>query len=110
MNEDKNRIAKEYNKLLIEYSNAYAYCNNNKDYLISERIIDGIRNSIAHGNYYIKNNIDIYNSIIVFEDIYNNQLTFKCNIKMCDFINFLDSNANIVFDFIENNKIKKLVK
>lgn len=110
MNDDKNRITNEYNKLLIEYSNAYAYCNNNKDYLISERIIDGIRNSIAHGNYYIKNNINIYNSIIVFEDIYNNQLTFKCNIKMCDFINFLDSNANIVFDFIENNKIKKLAK
>lgn len=100
MNDDKNRITNEYNKLLIEYSNAYAYCNNNKDYLISEHIIDGIRNSIAHGNYYIKNNINIYNSIIVFEDIYNNQLNFKCNIKMCDFINFLDSNANIVFDFI----------
>ena len=87
MNDDKNRITNENNKLLIEYSNAYAYCNNNKDYLISERIIDGIRNSIAHGNYYIKKKINIYNSIIVFENIYNNQLTFKCNIKICDFMN-----------------------
>lgn len=110
MNDDKNRITKEYNKLLVEYNDTYNYCNNNKDYLINERIIDGIRNSIAHGNYYVKNNIDINNSIIVFEDIYNNQLTFKCSIKICDFIEFLDNCINIVLDFIKDNKVKKLVK
>lgn len=110
MNDDKNRITKEYNKLLVEYNDTYNYCNNNKDYLINERIIDGIRNSIAHGNYYVKNNIDINNSIIVFEDIYNNQLTFKCSIKICDFIEFLDNCINIVLDFIKDNKVKKLLK
>lgn len=109
----KIEVKELYNNLLNEYKNANDYFNNNIDYLTNERIIDGIRNSIAHGNYYLKYNIDIYNSIIVFEDIYEDKLTFKCSIKINDFIKFLSDNAPIICNFlnnINNNKTKKLTK
>lgn len=102
-----------YNNLLNEYKNANDYFKNNIDYLTNERMIDGIRNSIAHGNYYLKYNIDMNNSIIVFEDIYEGKLTFKCSIKINDFIKFLSDNSPIICNFlnnINNNKTKKLTK
>ena len=99
-----------YDNLLNEYKNANDYFNNNIDYLTNERIIDGIRNSIAHGNYYLKYNIDMNNSIIVFEDIYEGKLTFKCSIKINDFIKFLSDNSPIICNFLNNHKIKKLTK
>ena len=110
LNNKKIEITNEYNNLLEEYNNANNYYNANIDYLRNERIIDGIRNSIAHGNYYIKNNIDIVNSIIVFEDIYEGNLTFKCSVKINDFMEFLDKGYHVINDFISNKKTKTLTK
>lgn len=106
----KIEVKEMYDNLLNEYKNANDYFNNNIDYLTNERIIDGIRNSIAHGNYYLKYNIDMNNSIIVFEDIYEGKLTFKCSIKINDFIKFLSDNSPIICNFLNNHKIKKLTK
>lgn len=110
LNNKKIEITNEYNNLLEEYNNANNYYNDNINYLRNERIIDGIRNSISHGNYYIKNYIDIVNSIIVFEDIYEGNLTFKCSVKINDFMEFLDKSYNVISDFIENKKTKTLTK
>ncbi len=110
LNNKKIEITNEYNNLLEEYNNANNYYNANINYLRNERIIDGIRNSISHGNYYIKNNIDIVNSIIVFEDIYEGNLTFKCSVKINNFMEFLDKSYNVISDFIENKKTKTLTK
>lgn len=106
----KIEVKELYNNLLNEYKSANDYFTNNIDYLTNERIIDGIRNSIAHGNYYLKYNIDMNNSIIVFEDVYEGKLTFKCSIKINDFIKFLSDNSPIICNFLNNNKTKKLTK
>lgn len=106
----KIEVKELYNNLLNEYKNANDYFTNNIDYLTNERIIDGIRNSIAHGNYYIISNTDMNNSIIVFEDIYEGKLTFKCSIKINDFIKFLSDNSPIICNFLNNHKTKKLTK
>lgn len=109
----KIEVKEMYNNLLNEYKSANDYFNNNIDYLTNERIIDGIRNSIAHGNYYIISKTDLNNSIIVFEDVYEGKLTFKCSIKINDFIKFLSDNSPIICNFlnnINNNKTKKLTK
>ena len=106
----KIEVKELYNNLLNEYKSANDYFTNNIDYLTNERIIDGIRNSIAHGNYYLKYNIDMNNSIIVFEDIYEGKLTFKCSIKINDFIKFLSDNSPIICNFLNNHKTKKLTK
>ncbi len=102
-------LENKYSNLVEEYNNANKYIKDNNVYLVNERIIDGIRNSIAHGNYYIEYNVDINNSIIVFEDIYNGVLGFKCSVKIIDFISFLNSNSSIIFNFIYN-KVKVLNK
>ena len=109
----KIEVKELYNNLLNEYKSANDYFTNNIDYLTNERIIDGIRNSIAHGNYYIISKTDLNNSIIVFEDVYEGKLTFKCSIKINDFIKFLSDNSLIICNFlnnINNNKTKKLTK
>lgn len=106
----KIEVKELYNNLLNEYKSANDYFNNNIDYLTNERIIDGIRNSIAHGNYYIISKTDLNNSIIVFEDVYEGKLTFKCSIKINDFIKFLSDNSPIICNFLTNHKTKKLTK
>lgn len=109
--ESKKLEVKElYNNLLKEYKDVNDYFTNNIDYLTNERIIDGIRNSIAHGNYYVISKTDLNNSIIVFEDIYEGKLTFKCSIKINDFIKFLGNNSPIICNFLNNHKTKKLTK
>lgn len=110
LNNRKIKVNNEYNNLLEEYNDANNYYNNNIDYLRNERIIDGIRKSIAHGNYYVKNNVDMVNSIIVFEDIYEGNLTFKCSVKINDFMEFLDKGYHVISNFIEKNKTKTLTK
>lgn len=109
LNNKKTEISNEYNSLVEKYNEANDYYNSNLDYLRNERVIDGIRNSIAHGNYYIKYNVDINNSIIVFEDIFEGNLTLKCNIKIADFIAFLSISAIVINRFLNSN-IKKLSK
>lgn len=106
----KIEVKELYNNLLNEYKSANDYFNNNIDYLTNERIIGGIRNSIAHGNYYIISKTDLNNSIIVFEDVYEGKLTFKCSIKINDFIKFLSVNSPIICNFLNNHKTKKLTK
>lgn len=106
----KIEVKELYNNLLNEYKSANDYFTNNIDYLTNERIIDGIRNSIAHGNYYIISKTDLNNSIIVFEDVYEGKLTFKCSIKINDFIKFLSDNSPIICNFLNNHKTKKLTK
>ena len=87
-------------KIFIEY------CKNNSNYLRNECIIEGIRNSISHGNYRVKAESSLEECKIIFEDIYEGELTFKAQIKLLDFITLLVNNHNIISDFVEYNKIK----
>ena len=84
------------------------YCKNNSDYLRNECIIEGIRNSISHGNYRVKAESSLEDCKIIFEDIYEGELTFKAQIKLLDFITLLVNNHNIISNFVDNKKNKKL--
>ena len=83
------------------------YCKNNSDYLRNECIIEGIRNSISHGNYRVKAESSLEECKIIFEDIYEGELTFKAQIKLLDFITLLVNNHNIISNFVDD-KSKKL--
>lgn len=83
------------------------YCKNNSDYLRNECIIEGIRNSISHGNYRVKAESSLEECKIIFEDIYEGELTFKAQIKLLDFITLLVNNHNIISNFVDD-KNKKL--
>ena len=83
------------------------YCKNNSDYLRNECIIEGIRNSISHGNYRVKAESSLEECKIIFEDIYEGKLTFKAQIKLLDFITLLVNNHNIISNFVDD-KNKKL--
>ena len=84
------------------------YCKNNSDYLRNECIIEGIRNSISHGNYKVIAESSLEECKIIFEDIYEGELTFKAQIKVLDFINLLVNNHNIISNFVDDKKNKKL--
>ena len=94
----------EINNKIIWFEN---YMKNNTEYLKNKYIIEGIRNSIAHGNYRIEIGTNMENSMLVFEDIYDNKLTFKSKITLDNFAKFCLINADIVFNKEMNKKYKK---
>lgn len=106
----RNKIKEEYDNLLNEYNECNKYFDDNINHFTNERIIDGIRNSIAHGNYYVKSNIDTDNSFVVFEDIYEGELTFKCDVRVKDFEKMMFDNAKIIYNYINSDKVKVLTK
>ena len=50
------------------------------------------------------------NSMLVFEDIYDNKLTFKSKITLDNFAKFCLINADIVFNKEMNKKYKNIKK
>ena len=108
---DKNNIANEISSLYNNLISIESYNSSNYDYLRNEAIINGIRNSIAHGDYRVIFNNNISDTLIIFENIYNNEVTFKAEVKILDFIVLLGYNSPVVINFINDNTfLKKLVK
>lgn len=94
--------------LNIRLNEIISYEQENSEHLKNKVIINGIRNSIAHGNYRLETSKN--NEIkIVFEDIYEGKLTFKCEIDIIDFINMIYENQNIIIAFLNKNE-QKLVR
>lgn len=94
--------------LNIRLNEIISYEQENSEHLKNKAIINGIRNSISHGNYKLETSIN--NEIkIVFEDIYEGKLTFKCEIDIIDFINMIYENQNIIIAFLNKNE-QKLVR
>ena len=81
-------------------------CNNIK-YLTNESIVNGIRNSIAHGNYRVIFMGELSKSKIIFDDIYEGKLTFHGEISILDFINMIANNLIVILSFIEKTEILK---
>lgn len=95
-------------KLITEYMNQYSMYNlikedftNNKMYFRNKAIIEGIRNSIAHGNYEFLIGKSFDDTIIVFSDIYEGKLTFQAKIKFIDFERLFDINTMTLVKFID---------
>lgn len=100
---ERDRIYEELKSLLIRLNEINLYENFNEGHLRNKAIINGIRNSISHGNYKIKNVENRINKI-VFEDIYEGVLTFKCEVSITDFINMIYRNEEAIKEFLKKDE------
>jgi len=86
--------------------------NVNHMYFRNKAIIEGIRNSIAHGHYEFVSNGDVWNTEIIFNDIYEGNLTFQVRITFGELATLIEDNYRNVIDYVKNKKSilkKKLV-
>ena len=81
----------------------------NHMYFRNKAIIEGIRNSIAHGHYEIVSNGDVWSTEIVFSDIYEGKLTFQVKITFEELATLIEENYNRVLNYVKNknSSIKK---
>lgn len=103
--DEKNVLVNELQGLNNSIFELNEYYSNNILYLTNERIISGIRNSIAHGNYEVIFNTNMEDSYVIFEDIYKGISTFKCRVKIIDFINILWDSYTVIEKFINKDKV-----
>lgn len=108
--DEKNVLVNELQGLNNSIFELNEYYSNNILYLTNERIISGIRNSIAHGNYEVIFNTNMEDSYVIFEDIYKGISTFKCRVKIIDFINILWDSYTVVEKFINKDKVVMVKK
>ena len=74
----------------------------NRLYFENRAIIEGIRNSIAHGNYEFIVNGNFFDTKIIFKDIYEGKNTFQLEISFKDFEDMINNNYDIVLEFVRN--------
>jgi len=72
----------------------------NVDYFKNKAIVEGIRNSIAHGHYEFIVDGGFNDTIIVFNDIYEGKLTFQLKVKFSDFEKLINDNSTEIAKFI----------
>ena len=96
-------------KLALVSCKVNYYDNNSQvgGYFYNKAIIEGIRNSIAHGNYQVIEAPSILDSKIIFRDIYLGKETFSCEVGAEDFKNLLIVNMKIIQDFLSLRKGEK---
>lgn len=107
--EERSLLEEESNVISERLSLAEEYRSNNILYLTNEAIIIGIRNSIAHGNYRVILGKSVYDSKILFDDIYNGKVTFSCEVTIGDFNDILINSLQVVNAFLSNSNVKKRV-
>lgn len=106
--QERIKLYEELKTLLIRLNEINLYESFNESHLRNKAIINGIRNSISHGNYKIEsveNRVDK----IVFEDIYEGILTFKCEVPITEFINMIYKNEIPIEDFLNKDESLKRV-
>ena len=103
---------------------AQEFMNKRKDkYVRNLNIIEHIRNSFAHGNVKVLDNLDgdfFYDRLLEIQDIYYGKVTYKKVIKVKDFMKLFSSdNLDVLMKFLmslqKNNSctlddVKKLEK
>lgn len=96
-------------KLALVSCKVNYYDNNSQvgGYFYNKAIIEGIRNSIAHGNYQVIEAPSILDSKIIFRDIYLGKETFSCEVGTEDFKNLLIVNMKIILQFLSSRKEEK---
>lgn len=96
-------------KLALVSCKVNYYDNNSQvgGYFYNKAIIEGIRNSIAHGNYQVLEAPSILDSKIIFRDIYLGKETFSCEVGAEDFKNLLIVNMKIILQFLSSRKGEK---
>lgn len=86
------------------YDDAVNYVSDNELLVRKRGIINGIRNSIAHGRYTVIQTGSLDNIRILFEDIYEGETTFKADISIADFLDFIYSSEAKVVAFVKSKK------
>ena len=86
------------------YDDAVDYVTDNSLLVYNRGIINGIRNSIAHGKYTVIQSGSFDDVRILFEDIYDGETTFKADISIADFLNFIYSSEAKVVAFVKSKK------
>lgn len=86
------------------YDDAVDYVTDNSLLVYNRGIINGIRNSIAHGKYMVIQSGSFDDVRILFEDIYEGETTFKADISIADFLNFIYSSEAKVVSFVKSKK------
>lgn len=99
---NRKKLYQELYDLNIRSNEINLYEEFYKTHLKNKNIINAIRNSISHGNYKI-DKINNENKII-FEDIYEGKLNFKCEVNIADFINMIFENESVIIDFINKKE------
>lgn len=74
----------------------------NNLYFKNMAIVEGIRNSIAHGNYEFIVDGDFFDTKIIFNDIYEGENTFKLEVSFREFEEMINNNYDVVLDFVRN--------
>lgn len=109
-----NTINGNINGYNIDLANIQNTLNNVNNYVSTyasliknEKIINGIRNSIAHGNYKVILKETLKDSLIEFTDFYEGEVTFKASISIDNFVEFLQKSAVGIEKYL--SKEEKLV-
>ena len=109
-----NTINGNINGCNIDLANIQNTLNNVNNYVSTyasliknEKIINGIRNSIAHGNYKVILKETLKDSLIEFTDFYEGEVTFKASISIDNFVEFLHKSAIEIEKYL--SKEEKLV-
>ena len=99
LNEMKSNLINEMYLLKNDLYVRNGFYANNDLYIKNRNIIEGIRNSIAHGNVeVVRDNDKVY---LLFNDIYEGKLTFSCQVEMNEFVKICDSSFELLIDYLE---------
>ena len=99
LNEMKSNLINEMYLLKNDLYIRNGFYDNNDLYIKNRNIIEGIRNSIAHGNVEVVRDNDKVH--LLFNDIYEGKLTFSCQVEMNEFIKICDSSFELLIDYLE---------
>ena len=98
-NINKSLLLNELYLLKMDLYNKTNYYEDNDLYIKNRNIIEGIRNSIAHGNVEVVRDDDkVY---LLFNDIYEGKLTFSCRVEMNEFAKICDSSFELLTDYLD---------
>lgn len=119
INSNLNDLRNTLSKLITDYmltENTYKIIKEdysvNSMYFRNKAIIEGIRNSIAHGHYEFVSNGDVINTEIIFSDIYEGKITFQVKMTFNELFTLIEENYGNVLSYVKNkskNQTKKLV-
>ena len=104
--QDKELKTAKLNQINSDLTVAENYFNNNQTYLRNERIIEGIRNAISHGNFEVEAKTEDENTqiFITFEDIYEGNITFSARVELNDFALLIVNSFQIIREYFENKR------
>lgn len=102
----KELTTAKLNQINSDLTIAKNYFNNNQTYLRNERIIEGIRNSISHGNFEVEAKTEDKNTqiFITFKDVYEGNLTFSARVELKDFALLIVNSSQIIREYFENKR------